>query len=64
MTRVVLLGAGGRMGQAVAGAIPGAPDVMLKAFEIRRADTGSVAPIGIITTQPDRPPLFRLRPRL
>lgn len=31
MTRVVLLGAGGRMGQAVAGAIPGAPDVMLKA---------------------------------
>ena len=37
---------------------------MLKAFEIRRADTGSVAPIGIITTQPDRPPLFRLRPRL
>ena len=37
---------------------------MIKAFEIGRADAGPVAPIGIITTQPDRPPLFRLRRRL
>ncbi len=36
---------------------------MIKAFEIGRADTGSVTPIGIITTQPDRSPLFRLRRR-
>jgi cytochrome P450 len=36
---------------------------MIKAFEIEPADNGSVTPIGIITTQPDRPPLFRLRPR-
>jgi len=37
---------------------------MIKAFEFTRADNESVTPIGIITTQPDRPPLFRLRPRL
>ncbi len=37
---------------------------MLKAFEIRRADSKAVAPVGIVTTQPDHPPLFRLRPRL
>jgi cytochrome P450 len=37
---------------------------MIKAFEIGPAGNGSVAPIGIITTQPDRPPLFHLRPRL
>jgi cytochrome P450 len=36
---------------------------MIKAFEIGRADTGWVTPIGIITTQPDHPPLFRLRRR-
>jgi cytochrome P450 len=36
---------------------------MLKAFEIRRADSEGVAPVGIVTTQPDHPPLFCLRPR-
>jgi cytochrome P450 len=36
---------------------------MLKAFEIRRADSEAVAPVGIVTTQPDHPPLFCLRPR-
>jgi cytochrome P450 len=37
---------------------------MLQAFEIRRASNEAVAPVGIVTTQPDHPPLFRLRPRL
>ena len=36
---------------------------MIKAFEIVRANNETAAPIGIITTQPDRPPLFRLRRR-
>ena len=36
---------------------------MIQAFEIRRADTDTVVPVGIVTTQPDHPPLFRLRPR-
>jgi unspecific monooxygenase len=36
---------------------------MLKAFEIERADAEPVMPVGIVTTQPDHPPLFRLRPR-
>jgi cytochrome P450 len=36
---------------------------MLKAFEIERADDKPVIPVGIVTTQPDHPPPFRLRPR-
>ena len=36
---------------------------MIRAYDISRADSDGVAPIGIITTQPDRAPLFRLRPR-
>jgi cytochrome P450 len=36
---------------------------MLQAFEIRRADSEAVAPVGIVTTQPDHPPLFCLQPR-
>ena len=36
---------------------------MIKAFEIERADGEPVMPIGIVTTQPDHPPLFQLRPR-
>ena len=36
---------------------------MIKAFEIGYADDLSVTPIGIITTQPDHPPMFCLRPR-
>jgi cytochrome P450 len=36
---------------------------MLQAFEIRRADSETVGPVGIVTTQPDHPPLFCLRPR-
>ena len=36
---------------------------MLQAFEIRRADSEAVGPVGIVTTQPDHPPLFCLRPR-
>jgi unspecific monooxygenase len=36
---------------------------MIKAFEIGYADNVSVTPIGIITTQPDHPPKFCLRPR-
>jgi cytochrome P450 len=37
---------------------------MLQAFEIRRAGSEAVGPVGIVTTQPDHPPVFRLRPRL
>jgi len=37
---------------------------MIKAFAIERADDNPVLPVGIVTTQPDHPPLFRLRPRL
>jgi len=37
--------------------------MMLQAFEIRCADSEAVAPVGIVTTQPDHPPLFTLRPR-
>jgi unspecific monooxygenase len=37
---------------------------MIQAFEVRRADNDTVVPVGIVTTQPDHPPLFRLRPRL
>jgi cytochrome P450 len=37
---------------------------MIKAFHIERADDEPVMPIAIVTTQPDHPPLFRLRPRL
>jgi len=37
--------------------------VMLKAFEIERTDDKPVMPVGIVTTQPDHAPLFRLRPR-
>jgi cytochrome P450 len=36
---------------------------MIKAFHIERADAEPVMPVGIVTTQPDRPPLFRLQPR-
>ena len=36
---------------------------MVKAFEIERADGEPVMPVGIVTTQPDHPPPFRLRPR-
>jgi len=36
---------------------------MIQAFQIERADDDPVLPIGIVTTQPDHPPLFRLRPR-
>jgi unspecific monooxygenase len=36
---------------------------MLKAFHIERADDQPVMPVGIVTTQPDHPPLFRLQPR-
>jgi unspecific monooxygenase len=36
---------------------------MIKAFHIERADDQPVMPVGIVTTQPDHPPLFRLQPR-
>jgi cytochrome P450 len=36
---------------------------MVKAFEIARADGEPVMPVGIVTTQPDRAPPFRLRRR-
>jgi len=36
---------------------------MIKAFRIERADGDPVMPVGIVTTQPDRSPLFRLQPR-
>jgi unspecific monooxygenase len=36
---------------------------MLRAYDISRADNDEVTPIGIITTQPDHAPPFRLRPR-
>ena len=36
---------------------------ILKAFEIERADDKPVIPVGIVTTQPDHPPPFRLQPR-
>jgi len=36
---------------------------MVKAFHIERADDQPVMPVGIVTTQPDHPPLFRLQPR-
>jgi len=36
---------------------------MVKAFHIERADDQSVMPVGVVTTQPDHPPLFRLQPR-
>jgi len=36
---------------------------MVKAFKIERADSEPVMPVGIVTTQPDRAPLFRLRRR-
>jgi unspecific monooxygenase len=36
---------------------------IVKAFAIERADDKPVMPVGIVTTQPDHPPLFRLRPR-
>jgi unspecific monooxygenase len=36
---------------------------MLKAFEIERVDAEPIIPVGIVTTQPDHPPLFRLRAR-
>jgi cytochrome P450 len=36
---------------------------LIRAFHIERAGTEPVVPIAIVTTQPDHPPLFRLRPR-
>jgi cytochrome P450 len=36
---------------------------MTRAFHIERVDTEPVVPVAIVTTQPDRPPLFRLAPR-
>jgi len=36
---------------------------MIQAFHIERADDDPVLPIAIVTTQPDRHPIFRLFPR-
>ncbi len=36
---------------------------MARAFRIERASGEPVEPVAIVTTQPDHPPLFRLRPR-
>jgi cytochrome P450 len=36
---------------------------MIRAFHIERVDAEPVVPIAIVTTQPDHPPLFRLRRR-
>jgi unspecific monooxygenase len=36
---------------------------MIKAFRIERADNQPVMPVGMVTTHPDHPPLFRLQPR-
>jgi len=36
---------------------------MIKAFEIEREGDEPVIPVGIVTTQPDHHPLFRLRRR-
>ncbi len=36
---------------------------LIQAFHIERASAEPVAPLAIVTTQPDHPPLFRLRPR-
>jgi unspecific monooxygenase len=36
---------------------------MIQAFHIERADDDPVLPIAIVTTQPDRHPIFRLRAR-
>ncbi len=36
---------------------------MTRVFHIERADTEPVAPVAIVTTQPDHPPLFRLAVR-
>jgi cytochrome P450 len=36
---------------------------LTRAFHIERADDAPVTPRAIVTTQPDHPPLFRLRPR-
>jgi cytochrome P450 len=37
--------------------------MMIKAFEIQLDDPASVLPVAVVTTQPDHPPAFRLRPR-
>jgi cytochrome P450 len=36
---------------------------MVQAFRIERVDDDPVVPLGMVTTQPDRHPLFRLLPR-
>jgi unspecific monooxygenase len=36
---------------------------MVKAFHVERADDEPLEPVGIVTIQPDHPPLFRVRPR-
>jgi cytochrome P450 len=36
---------------------------MVQTFHIERASSEPVVPVAIVTTQPDHPPLFRLRPR-
>ena len=37
---------------------------LLRAFRIEPTDTTPVLPVGAITTQPNRAPLFRLIPRI
>src|SRR5207249_6122614 len=36
---------------------------MVQTFHIERASSEPVVPVAIVTTQPDHPPLFRLRAR-
>jgi unspecific monooxygenase len=36
---------------------------LIQAFHVERPDAAPVAPVAIVTTQPDPPPLFRLSPR-
>jgi unspecific monooxygenase len=36
---------------------------LIQSFHFERADQDPVVPVGIVTTQPDRHPLFRLRRR-
>jgi cytochrome P450 len=37
--------------------------MIVQRFHVARADVGPVIPMAVVTTQPDRPALFRLRPR-
>jgi unspecific monooxygenase len=36
---------------------------LIGAFEVELADTTPVVPIGVVTTQPDRSPIFVIKPR-